>query len=54
MGINKEFLLAEIGDLELEMQKAHAFLLKAQGTIEAYQMLIRRLDTPETGENNGC
>jgi len=56
MEINKEFLLVEIGDLELEIQKANAFILKAQGTVEAYQMLIRRLDAPEpeTGEENGC
>lgn len=54
MEITKEFLEAEIGDLGQEIGKAQAFILKAQGTIEAYQMLIRRLETPETGEDNGC
>ena len=47
MVVTKEFLTAEIADLRTEMEKAQAFLLKAQGTIEAYQMLINRLDTPE-------
>ena len=48
MVITKEFLEAEIRDLEVEIQKAQAFILKAQGTVEAYHMLIRRLDAPET------
>jgi hypothetical protein len=47
MQITKEFLEAEIADLKQEAGKAEAFLLKAQGTIEAYQMLINRLDAPE-------
>ena len=47
MQITKEFLEAEIADLRREAGKAEAFLLKAQGTIEAYQMLINRLDSPE-------
>lgn len=47
MQITKEFLQAEISDLELEIQRAQAFILKAQGTVEAYKMLINRLDAPE-------
>ena len=47
MQITKEFLQAEISDLELEIQRAQAFILKAQGTVEAYRMLINRLDAPE-------
>ena len=47
MQITKEFLLSEIGSLEQEAQKAQSFLIQAQATIAAYQMLIRRLDTPE-------
>ena len=47
MQITKEFLETEICDLEQEIQKAQAFILKAQGTIEAYGMLINRLDAPE-------
>lgn len=47
MHITKEFLTAEIRDLEQEIQKANAFILKAQGTVEAYKMLINRLDVSE-------
>jgi len=53
MQITKEFLAAEIGDLEQEMNKAQAFLIKAQGTVEAYKMLINRLDAPEPEQENG-
>ena len=54
MEITKNFLVAEIGSLAQEIQKAQAFILKAQGTIEAYQMLINRLDTPvEPEQENG-
>ena len=52
MQVTKEFLVAEIKDLGLEIQKAQAFMLKAQGTIEAYQMLINRLETPEPEQTN--
>ena len=52
MQITKEFLEAEIADLRREAGKAEAFLLKAQGTIEAYQMLINRLETPEPEQEN--
>lgn len=52
MQITKEFLESEVRDLELEVQKANAFMLKAQGTIEAYKMLINRLDAPELEQCN--
>jgi len=53
MRITAEFLQAEISALELEMQKAQAFMIKAQGTIEAYRMLINRLEAPEQ-ESDQC
>ena len=53
MQITKEFLESEIRDLEAEVQKANAFILKAQGTIEAYKMLINRLDAPELEPQDG-
>ena len=49
MQITKEFLESEIRDLETEAQKAQNFLVQAQGTIQAYKMLINRLDAPEEG-----
>lgn len=54
MQITKEFLLSEIGDLEQELAKAQTFIAQAQATITAYQMLIRRLDTPEEAENGNA
>ena len=47
MQITKEFLIAEIQSLEQEAQKANTFLIQAQATIAAYQMLLNRLDAPE-------
>ena len=50
MQITKEFLEAEIKELEQEMNKAQTFVVQAQATITAYQMLINRLDAPEETE----
>jgi hypothetical protein len=47
MQITKEFLQAEIEDLERESERANTFLIQAQATIAAYRMLINRLDAPE-------
>lgn len=47
MQITKEFLEAEILDLEREAEKANVFLLQARATINAYKMLVSRLDAPE-------
>lgn len=47
MQITQAFLESEIRDLHNEISKAQAFILKAQGTIEAYSMLIERLQAPE-------
>ena len=54
MQITKEFLVAEITDLEQEIQRANAFIIKAQGTVEAYKMLINRLDQPEPEQEHGA
>jgi len=53
MQITKEFLESEIRDLEIEAQKAQNFLMQAQGTIQAYKMLINRLDAPELEQPDG-
>ena len=53
MQITKEFLEAEIRELESEAQKAQTFLIQAQATITAYRMLINRLDAPEPEPQNG-
>lgn len=54
MQITKEFLESEIRDLETEAQRAQNFLVQAQGTIQAYKMLINRLDAPEIGAQEGA
>jgi hypothetical protein len=53
MQITKEFLEAEIKELEQELNKAQVFQIQAQATITAYQMLINRLDAEETESQNG-
>lgn len=54
MQITKEFLESEIRDLETEAQRAQNFLVQAQGTIQAYKMLINRLDAPEIDAQEGA
>jgi hypothetical protein len=53
MQITKEFLETEICDLEREAQKAQTFVLQAQATINAYKMLVSRLDAPEPEQTDG-
>ena len=52
MQITKEFLETEISELETEAQKAQTFLTQAQATIQAYKMLINRLEAPELEQLN--
>jgi hypothetical protein len=47
MQITKEFLEVEIQSLEQESNKAQTFLIQAQATIQAYKMLLNRLEAPE-------
>ena len=53
MQITKEFLEAEIRDLEQEANKAQTFLIQAQATIAAYKMLINRLEATEQEKQDG-
>jgi hypothetical protein len=53
MQITKEFLETEIRDLETEAQRAQTFLIQSQATIQAYKMLINRLDAPELEQSDG-
>jgi hypothetical protein len=53
MQITKEFLETEIRELETEAQKAQTFLTQAQATIQAYKMLINRIEAPELEQQNG-
>jgi len=53
MQVTKEFLESEIRDLETEAQKAQTFLIQSQATIQAYKMLINRIDAPEPEQQHG-
>lgn len=55
MLITKTFLVAETQSLEQELQKAQVFIIQAQATIAAYNMLINKLDEPsiDLGEQHG-
>jgi hypothetical protein len=50
MEITKEFLEAEIKELETEFNKAQTFLIQAQATISAYKMLLNRLEEKQNGD----
>jgi hypothetical protein len=50
MVITKEFLVSEIESLEHEAEKARTFLIQAQATMAAYQMLIRKLDDDQPNQ----
>jgi septal ring factor EnvC (AmiA/AmiB activator) len=52
MQITKAFLESEIKELEQELMRANTFIIQAQATLTAYQMLIRRLDSPEQESSN--
>ena len=53
MQITKEFLEAEIQSLEQELNKAQVFTIQAQATVQAYKMLLNRLEAPEEKEDDG-
>lgn len=50
MQITKEFLESEVKELEQELVKANTFMIQAQATMVAYQMLLRRLEAPELAQ----
>lgn len=52
MQVTKEFLLSEIQSLEQELNKAQVFVIQAQATIAAYNILVNRLDAPEQEATN--
>jgi hypothetical protein len=57
MEISKDFLNAEILSLEQEIGKAQTFLTQAQAVLNAYRMLLARLDQseppPQEADNGG-
>ena len=53
MAVTKEFLQGEILSLESEIQKAQAFLIRAQAVLDSYRMLVGKCDEPELELNDG-
>ncbi len=50
--VTKEFLEAEIRDLEAELDKARTFSIRAQAVIDAYRMLLTKFGEEQVaGEN---
>ena len=47
MQITKEYLEAEIVNLRSAMENAKTVYIKCEGTIEAYQMLLVKLEQPD-------
>ena len=50
MGISKEFILAEMEQVQRELQKAQVFVIQAETSLSIYNMLLSRLAALE-GEN---
>ena len=50
MVITKEFLVSENEILEHEPEKARTSLIETQATVEAYHMLIRKLDDDQPNQ----
>ena len=46
MEISREFILAEIEQVQSELQKARVFVIQAETSLAIYNMLLARLDQP--------
>jgi hypothetical protein len=44
MGIRKEFILAEMEQVQAELQKAQVFVIQAETSLSIYRMLLAKLD----------
>jgi hypothetical protein len=48
MEISREFILAEIDEVQRELQKAQVFIVQAETSLSIYKMLLARLDKTES------
>lgn len=46
MSISKEFILAEMEQVQAELQKAQVFVIQAETSLSIYRMLLAKLDEP--------
>lgn len=52
MSISREFILAEMEQVQLELQKAKVFVIQAETSLSIYSMLLAKLDEPATPNSN--
>lgn len=50
MAISKEFILAEMEQVQQELQKSRVFVIQAETALSIYQMLLAKFDEPEKTE----
>ena len=46
MEISREFILAEMEQVQSELQKARVFVIQAETSLSIYNMLLARLEQP--------
>ena len=47
MEISREFIEAEISEVQRELQKAKTFVIQAETSLAIYAMLLAKLDGPD-------
>ena len=52
MAISKEFILAEMEQVQQELQKARIFVIQAETSLSLYQMLLTKFDEPTQPEGS--
>lgn len=52
MAISKEFIQAEMEQVQRELQKARVFVIQAETSLSIYQMLLAKFDEPSQPEGS--
>ena len=47
MEISREYIQAEIDEVQRELAKAKTFVIQAETSLTIYRMLLAKLDTPD-------
>jgi hypothetical protein len=50
MEITREFIQAEMDEVQRELQKAQTFVVQAETSLAIYRMLLARLDQEKLGD----
>ena len=50
MAVCKEFILAEMEQVQQELQKSRVFVIQAETALSIYQMLLAKFDEPAKTE----